>query len=126
MISSSGVLFCAGVDSDLLFLLVGKMRRPATNSTTTINVNAMTRKIDVDNRIPLRNYYRIADNLLKQVFIFSTILRKKEEFFFFLNNKFGLFVNDKVLRRLSLCSFILNLGILLFCSRSLVVGLKVL
>ncbi|KAK3002124.1 hypothetical protein RJ639_022216 [Escallonia herrerae] len=31
-----------------------------------INVNAMTRKIDVDNRIPLRNYYRIADNLLKQ------------------------------------------------------------
>lgn len=126
MIISSGVLFCAGVDSDLLFLLVGKMRRPATNSTTTINVNAMTRKIDVDNRIPLRNYYRIADNLLKQVFIFSTILRKKEEFFFFLNNKFGLFVNDKVLRRLSLCSFILKLGILLFCSRSLVVGLKVL
>ncbi|KAI5650889.1 hypothetical protein M9H77_36894 [Catharanthus roseus] len=44
------------------------MRRPAANST--INVNAMTRKIDVDNRIPLRNYYRIADNLLKQADIY--------------------------------------------------------
>ncbi|KAK2990273.1 hypothetical protein RJ640_014725 [Escallonia rubra] len=39
-----------------------KMRPPGKS----INVNAMTRKIDVDNRIPLRNYYRIADNLLKQ------------------------------------------------------------
>lgn len=58
-------------------LLVGKMRRPAANST--INVNAMTRKIDVDNRIPLRNYYRIADNLLKQVFN-SWCCRKKERF----------------------------------------------
>ncbi|XP_047333967.1 AMSH-like ubiquitin thioesterase 3 [Impatiens glandulifera] len=35
-----------------------------------INVNAMARKIDVDNRIPLRNYYRIADNLLKQASIY--------------------------------------------------------
>ncbi|CAK7326394.1 unnamed protein product [Dovyalis caffra] len=26
----------------------------------------MTRKVEVDNRIPLRNYYRIADNLLRQ------------------------------------------------------------
>ncbi|KAK9136723.1 hypothetical protein Sjap_007317 [Stephania japonica] len=33
----------------------------------SININAMARKIDVDNRIPLRHYYRIADNLLKQV-----------------------------------------------------------
>ncbi|KAK9161709.1 hypothetical protein Syun_008050 [Stephania yunnanensis] len=32
-----------------------------------ININAMARKIDVDNRIPLRHYYRIADNLLKQL-----------------------------------------------------------
>ena len=31
------------------------------------NVNAMARKIDGDNRIPLRDYYPIADNLLKQV-----------------------------------------------------------
>jgi STAM-binding protein len=30
------------------------------------NVNAVARKVDVDNRIPLRNYYRIADNLLRQ------------------------------------------------------------
>ncbi|XP_076905449.1 AMSH-like ubiquitin thioesterase 3 [Bidens hawaiensis] len=35
-----------------------------------LNVNAMTRKIDVDDRIPLRNYYRIADNLLKQANIY--------------------------------------------------------
>lgn len=35
-----------------------------------ININAMARKIDVDNRIPLRNYYRIADNLLKQANIY--------------------------------------------------------
>ncbi|CAK9145632.1 unnamed protein product [Ilex paraguariensis] len=42
--------------------------RPPANS---INVNAaMTRKINVDNRIPLRNYYRIADNLLKQASIY--------------------------------------------------------
>ncbi|XP_047314096.1 AMSH-like ubiquitin thioesterase 3 [Impatiens glandulifera] len=35
-----------------------------------INVNAITKKIDVDNRIPIRNYYRIADNLLKQASIY--------------------------------------------------------
>ncbi|KAA8531284.1 hypothetical protein F0562_005993 [Nyssa sinensis] len=35
-----------------------------------INVNAIARKINVDNRIPLRNYYRIADNLLKQASIY--------------------------------------------------------
>ncbi|KAM7463129.1 hypothetical protein LguiA_031250 [Lonicera macranthoides] len=34
------------------------------------NVSAIARKIDVDNRIPLRNYYRIADNLLKQASIY--------------------------------------------------------
>lgn len=33
-----------------------------------INLNAEARKVDVDNRIPLHFYYRIADNLLKQVF----------------------------------------------------------
>ncbi|KAK9139215.1 hypothetical protein Scep_008896 [Stephania cephalantha] len=35
-----------------------------------ININAMARKIDVDNRIPLRHYYRIADNLLKQATVY--------------------------------------------------------
>ncbi|KAI3459236.1 hypothetical protein Pfo_015899 [Paulownia fortunei] len=45
------------------------MRRPA-NSSSSFNFNAMTRKIDVDNRISLRNYYRIADNLLKQAHIY--------------------------------------------------------
>ncbi|KAH9766087.1 AMSH-like ubiquitin thioesterase 3 [Citrus sinensis] len=35
-----------------------------------INVDSIARKIDVDNRIPLRYYYRIADNLLKQASIY--------------------------------------------------------
>lgn len=35
-----------------------------------INVNTIARKIDVDNRIPLRYYYRIADNLLKQADVY--------------------------------------------------------
>lgn len=41
--------------------------RPPPPVGKTININSMARKIDVDDRIPLRNYYRIADNLLKQV-----------------------------------------------------------
>ncbi|KAG8370489.1 hypothetical protein BUALT_Bualt14G0122100 [Buddleja alternifolia] len=45
------------------------MRRPA-HSSSSINFSAMTRKIDVDNRISLRNCYRIADNLLKQANIY--------------------------------------------------------
>lgn len=32
-----------------------------------IDLNAMARRVEVDNRIPLHYYYRIADNLLKQV-----------------------------------------------------------
>ncbi|WOH15865.1 hypothetical protein DCAR_0935411 [Daucus carota subsp. sativus] len=39
-------------------------------SAKSINIDAVARKIDVDNRIPLRNYYRIADNLLKQANIY--------------------------------------------------------
>ncbi|KAL5541917.1 hypothetical protein UlMin_009627 [Ulmus minor] len=35
-----------------------------------INVNAIARKVEVDYRIPLRYYYRIADNLLKQASIY--------------------------------------------------------
>ncbi|PIN19234.1 SMAD6 interacting protein AMSH, contains JAB/MPN/Mov34 domain [Handroanthus impetiginosus] len=45
------------------------MRRPAYSSPS-INFSAVTRKIEVDNRISLRNYYRIADNLLKQANIY--------------------------------------------------------
>ncbi|KAG6431409.1 hypothetical protein SASPL_109488 [Salvia splendens] len=45
------------------------MRRPSY-STSPINFSAMTRKVDVDNRISLRNYYRIADNILKQANIY--------------------------------------------------------
>ncbi|XP_051127697.1 AMSH-like ubiquitin thioesterase 3 [Andrographis paniculata] len=44
--------------------------RPLGNSSSAINFSSMTRKIDVDNRISLRNYYRIADNLLKQANIY--------------------------------------------------------
>lgn len=33
-----------------------------------ININASAKKINVDNRISLHFYYRIANNLLKQVF----------------------------------------------------------
>ncbi|KAK7320040.1 hypothetical protein RJT34_04769 [Clitoria ternatea] len=39
-------------------------------SSETINVAAITQKLDVDNRIALRFYYRIADNILKQADIF--------------------------------------------------------
>ncbi|XP_021907047.1 LOW QUALITY PROTEIN: AMSH-like ubiquitin thioesterase 3 [Carica papaya] len=35
-----------------------------------IDVKSMARKVEVDNRIPLRNYYRIADNLLRQARIY--------------------------------------------------------
>ncbi|KAF8401362.1 hypothetical protein HHK36_012298 [Tetracentron sinense] len=35
-----------------------------------INIKAIARKVDVDDRIPLRYYYRIADNLLKQASIY--------------------------------------------------------
>ncbi|KAI3945449.1 hypothetical protein MKW92_034239 [Papaver armeniacum] len=35
-----------------------------------IDLKAKTRDIDVDNRFPLRNYYRIADSLLKQANIY--------------------------------------------------------
>ncbi|KAG9139751.1 hypothetical protein Leryth_021437 [Lithospermum erythrorhizon] len=37
-----------------------------------VDVNALTRKIAVDNRLPLKNYYRIADNLLKQANIYRS------------------------------------------------------
>lgn len=40
------------------------------SSSGGINIAATARRHDVDNRIPLRNYYRIADNLLKQADIF--------------------------------------------------------
>ncbi|GAB2265832.1 hypothetical protein Dimus_000865 [Dionaea muscipula] len=41
-----------------------------TQPAKPINIRAITRKIDVDNRIPLRYYYRIADTLLKQADIY--------------------------------------------------------
>ena len=47
-------------------VLPGKMKpleRP-------FNVNSITRRVDVDDRIPLRYYYRIADNLIKQASVY--------------------------------------------------------
>ncbi|KAF8015577.1 hypothetical protein BT93_H1178 [Corymbia citriodora subsp. variegata] len=35
-----------------------------------INVNSVARRVEVDNRIPLHYYYRIADNLLKQANVY--------------------------------------------------------
>lgn len=32
-----------------------------------LDIAARTRKLDVDNRLPVKLYYRTADNLLKQV-----------------------------------------------------------
>ncbi|KAL5748880.1 hypothetical protein ACOSQ2_026177 [Xanthoceras sorbifolium] len=40
------------------------------SSSETINIAASAQILDVDNRIPLRFYYRIADNILKQADIF--------------------------------------------------------
>ncbi|KAL1554802.1 ubiquitinyl hydrolase 1 [Salvia divinorum] len=41
-----------------------------SSSGGRFNIAAVTKKIDVDNRISLRYYYRIADNILKQADIF--------------------------------------------------------
>ncbi|KAK8710477.1 hypothetical protein V6N13_145798 [Hibiscus sabdariffa] len=40
------------------------------SSTGRLNIAATAQRLDVDNRIPLRYYYRIADNILKQADIF--------------------------------------------------------
>lgn len=41
-----------------------------SSSSDTINIAASTQRLDVDNRIALRFYYRIADNILRQADIF--------------------------------------------------------
>lgn len=63
--------------SEISHNLAGRMRRPAT-----MNVDAMTRKVAVDNRIPLRNYYRIANNLLRQVSSFPIDILRTFNFAF--------------------------------------------
>ncbi|OAY50178.1 AMSH-like ubiquitin thioesterase 1 [Manihot esculenta] len=42
----------------------------SSSTSGTINIAASAQKLDVDNRISLRYYYRIADNILKQADIF--------------------------------------------------------
>lgn len=58
------------------------------SSSERINIAACTRRLNVDNRFPLRYYYRIADNILKQV----TLPLEFRFFFFFL---FSLFIYFK-------------------------------
>lgn len=48
-------------------------RKIMRSSSERINIAASAQRIDVDNRIALRYYYRIADNILKQVLILSLI-----------------------------------------------------
>lgn len=43
-------------------------------SSGGINIAASAQKLDVDNRISLRYYYRIADNILKQVSLLYLLL----------------------------------------------------
>ncbi|XP_004512908.1 AMSH-like ubiquitin thioesterase 1 [Cicer arietinum] len=43
-----------------------------SSSSGAINIAASAQKLDVDNRIALRFYYRIADNILRQADIFRT------------------------------------------------------
>lgn len=44
------------------------------SSSEIINIAASAQKLDVDNRIAIRYYYRIADNILRQVFPILTII----------------------------------------------------
>ncbi|GAB2292889.1 hypothetical protein Dimus_027117 [Dionaea muscipula] len=46
------------------------MRSSYSSSSGRINIAASTRKLHVDNRLSLRIYYRIADNILRQADIF--------------------------------------------------------
>ncbi|KAF8015581.1 hypothetical protein BT93_H1179 [Corymbia citriodora subsp. variegata] len=42
----------------------------AAGGKMKINVNSVAPRVEVDNRIPLHYYYRIADNLLKQANVY--------------------------------------------------------
>lgn len=56
-----------------IYLIDGSCFAPHRHSfpeKMTIDVDSLARKVDVDSRIPLRYYYRIADNLLKQASIY--------------------------------------------------------
>ncbi|KAG4991990.1 hypothetical protein GLYMA_09G183100v4 [Glycine max] len=46
------------------------MRSSSSSDRNRINIAASAQKVDVDNRISLRFYYRIADNILRQADIF--------------------------------------------------------
>ncbi|CAA0836975.1 AMSH-like ubiquitin thioesterase 3 [Striga hermonthica] len=63
------------------------MRRPAYSSPSLYSI-AMNQKIDVDNRICLRVYYRTADNLLKQANIYREEKNLKDLFVMLLRYSF--------------------------------------
>lgn len=48
--------------------------RSSSSDRNRINIAASAQKVDVDNRISLRFYYRIADNILRQVLLFIFVL----------------------------------------------------
>lgn len=50
------------------------MRSSSSSDRNRINIAASAQKVDVDNRISLRFYYRIADNILRQVLLFTFVL----------------------------------------------------
>lgn len=43
-------------------------------SSGVIEISEYAKRLDVDNQISLRHYYRIAHNLLKQVLVISRII----------------------------------------------------
>uniref|UniRef100_A0A2N9HTZ8 Uncharacterized protein n=1 Tax=Fagus sylvatica TaxID=28930 RepID=A0A2N9HTZ8_FAGSY len=49
------------------------------SSAERINIAASTQKLDVDNRISLRYYYRIADNILKQTILSGKVNLNEDE-----------------------------------------------
>lgn len=53
--------------ADQKILQKGKERKIMRSSSERINIAAIAQRLDVDNRIAIRYYYRIADNILKQV-----------------------------------------------------------
>ena len=57
------------------------------SSSEIINIASSAQKLDVDNRISLRYYYRIADNILKQVIVSDFIAIIHDLFLCTLNSK---------------------------------------
>nr|PNR52677.1 hypothetical protein PHYPA_009051 [Physcomitrium patens] len=63
------VLWHVGFFLGLLYI-ASSVRAGVVTMEGTLNIAQRTKKVDVDNRLPLKYYYRTADNLLKQARIF--------------------------------------------------------